>query len=148
MENFSSEISENILDYILGGDSCFCVKQSDETGTKECWYSVRQNQNSPRMYFVSLVERNRNKYLGYFYSNDIGQLRNLTVKTKQPEAGAEYALPLIRVLNRLKTHEGRLWGGVSIVSDGRCSKCGRRITDPESIRYGLGPKCRERLGLK
>lgn len=148
MEGCSSEITENILDYILGGDSCFCVRQSDDNGTKECWYSVRQNHNSEKMFFVNLVDGNRSKYLGYFYSNDVGQLRNLTVKTKKAEAGPEYALPLIRVLNRLKTHEGKLWSGVTLVSDGRCAKCGRRITDPESIRYGIGPKCRERLGLR
>jgi hypothetical protein len=27
--------------------------------------------------------------------------------------------------------------------EGRCRKCNRRLTEPESIRCGLGPKCRE-----
>lgn len=28
----------------------------------------------------------------------------------------------------------------------RCSECGRPLTDPESVRLGIGPVCREALG--
>jgi hypothetical protein len=31
--------------------------------------------------------------------------------------------------------------------DGTCGRCGRRLTDPVSVAAGLGPECRERMGL-
>ncbi len=30
----------------------------------------------------------------------------------------------------------------------RCQKCGRRLTDPESMRKGYGPECWEKLAGK
>jgi len=32
-------------------------------------------------------------------------------------------------------------------SDGRCSRCRRTLTTPESVTYGIGPTCREYLGI-
>lgn len=34
---------------------------------------------------------------------------------------------------------------VHILHDGRCGKCGRRLTDAESIQLGIGPECRKKL---
>jgi len=34
-----------------------------------------------------------------------------------------------------------------ILHDGTCGKCHRRLTDAESIEYGLGKVCREALGI-
>ena len=31
---------------------------------------------------------------------------------------------------------------ILIYHSGRCGRCGRKLTDPESIRTGLGPVCR------
>jgi len=28
-----------------------------------------------------------------------------------------------------------------------CSRCGRRLTDPQSIRRGYGPECAQKLGI-
>jgi hypothetical protein len=45
----------------------------------------------------------------------------------------------------------RLTGGqmhpeLAVYHEGRCGKCGRRLTTPESIETGLGPVCAKRLG--
>lgn len=33
--------------------------------------------------------------------------------------------------------------GYSILHAGKCARCSRQLTDPESLRTGLGPVCRE-----
>lgn len=33
--------------------------------------------------------------------------------------------------------------GYSIQHNGHCGRCGRVLTDPESIAYGIGPVCRD-----
>jgi len=37
---------------------------------------------------------------------------------------------------------GRMHPDLATYHEGRCGKCGRRLTDPTSIETGLGPKCR------
>ena len=38
----------------------------------------------------------------------------------------------------------QLWGTYT----GRCGWCGRKLTDPESRLLGVGPDCRDGLGLR
>ena len=38
--------------------------------------------------------------------------------------------------------EGRMHPELAVWHEGRCGKCGRRLTDPASIASGLGPICR------
>src|SRR5262249_13335004 len=35
-----------------------------------------------------------------------------------------------------------LSGGAKLLHEGRCGRCGRRLTVPESIESGYGPECR------
>ena len=56
----------------------------------------------------------------------------------------------VRVLNwALGVVHGRnaLPGGYAIHHEGRCGRCGRVLTVPESIRRGLGPRCAGKVGL-
>jgi len=35
--------------------------------------------------------------------------------------------------------------GYEIRHEGKCGKCGKRLTTPESLEYGIGPECIKRL---
>jgi hypothetical protein len=37
---------------------------------------------------------------------------------------------------------------LEIRHEGKCCKCGRTLTVPESIDTGVGPECRKKMGLK
>lgn len=37
----------------------------------------------------------------------------------------------------------RQWNGPPAVRPGHCRRCRRLLTDPESIKLGIGPECRE-----
>lgn len=145
MNVFPTEIKVNIKEYILGGNSYFCIRQNDTDVMQERWFCVKSTDG--RMFFVYVNDRGKNKYLGYFYRNNVGTLKELYIKSKKAEADPSLATPLIRVLNRLENNNGVLWDKVKVVSDGRCSRCGRRITDYESLVYGIGPTCRKKMGL-
>lgn len=145
MNVFPSKIEHNILEYILGGHSYFCIRQTQHDGVFERWYSIRVNDRNRIMYFAYVNEGGKNKYLGYFYKADVGGIRKFYIKNKTAEADDSLATPLIRVLNRLA--KGDLWHEVEIISDGRCARCGKRITDFESLAYGIGPTCRKKMGL-
>lgn len=36
---------------------------------------------------------------------------------------------------------GTFWSYMEVMHTGRCCACGRELTDPESIRLGIGPQC-------
>ena len=46
---------------------------------------------------------------------------------------------LCNILN----HPERFEGLIEFMFEGRCRKCNRRLTNPESIESGLGPECRK-----
>ena len=50
---------------------------------------------------------------------------------------AEYATKLFSMMRGIPVE------GHEMVRDGRCIKCNRPLTDPESIRLGIGPFCRK-----
>ncbi len=37
---------------------------------------------------------------------------------------------------------------LEIRHEGKCCKCGRALTVPESVDTGIGPECRKKMGLK
>lgn len=41
--------------------------------------------------------------------------------------------------------KGTLPDCVEIWHEGRCGRCGRPLTDPDSIKSGIGPVCREKM---
>ena len=43
---------------------------------------------------------------------------------------------------------GRVPPHVTVLHGGRCGACGRGLTDPTSIRGGIGPECRKRAALR
>lgn len=36
---------------------------------------------------------------------------------------------------------------LEVYHHGRCGRCGRKLTDPDSIVQGMGPECRKKLNL-
>jgi hypothetical protein len=49
---------------------------------------------------------------------------------------------LARMLEHLEEHERA--GRVEVLHEGRCRRCNRLLTTPESIRSGIGPVCERR----
>lgn len=49
---------------------------------------------------------------------------------------------LARMLEHLEEHQQA--GRVAVDHEGRCRRCNRRLTTPESIRSGIGPVCERR----
>ena len=141
------EITENILDYILGGKACFAIKQDSKPGVSEggiIWYEVVSPTH--QLYFVNRMQGAKRLYLGYFHISDLGRITSLRTSKKEAQDDPNNGKPLVVVLNSLKKN-GKLPGNgiVHIISDGRCSVCGRRLTDLNSISNSVGPECAKKL---
>lgn len=94
-------------------------------------------------------------FLGRIHINQDSTFSVLTgARTQHPDGSrgssisseADSAKTLHWLFGRLSRNQGpepvaEFW------HDGRCSACRRPLTDPDSVALGIGPICREKLGL-
>lgn len=122
--------------FILAGNARFTLV-SKKTGTRFT-YRVRAKEGTD-LFFVSLLNGSDNEsdyqFLGtIFGGRTYAHGRKSRIGQAAPSAKAmAWALP--------KLLAGVLPEGVEVHHEGRCGRCGRALTVPESIRLGLGPEC-------
>lgn len=108
-------------------------------------YKVRKKEgrDGKPVFFVSILSGPDNesdyRYIGILAFD--GQVRT-TGKSKLPP----HSMP-VRLLNRTLNlvwkgdTTGLAEAGFRLHHEGRCGRCGRKLTVPESIETGLGPEC-------
>jgi hypothetical protein len=125
---------EKSLEFILGGRAIFTALNT-ETGNR---FTFKVNKGKKDIYFVNvLTGPNIFEFIGTFTSNTnfkVGQ------KSRISEQSTSYKV-FYYILNHLR--KGDLLPQVEIWHEGKCAKCGRSLTDPESIKTGWGPYCRK-----
>lgn len=146
-ESLKGEIDNTeALRFMLAGMSEF-ILISGKTGTRFIYKLDKRestkykNGEKQYIYWLNTGEKNGTMtYAGvlFFDSNDSqfkfgkGARGNLTI-------GDIRVKSLLYVLNAF--HKGKTNINVTVMHTGKCGKCGKRLTDPESIALGLGPKC-------
>lgn len=134
------------LKFVTAGKAIFTVENNNH---EHYTYKVKKGRASPQQTFVDppLFVNVKTSSDGYTY---VGMLVNnqirLTHKSKMT-----YDSRCVKVFNwtmKILNQEKQLPPGYSIQHEGLCCKCGLPLTDPESIRLGIGPICRKMLGWK
>lgn len=128
------------LAFITGGKACFTLR-STKTGVR---YTYKVTENEKGGWFVSLLDGPDN-YLNYRYLGFIGQSDRrfrTTAKSTFPAASKP-----VRAFEWtwVRLAAGRSHEGVEIYHEGKCGRCGRKLTVPESIESGFGPECAGKL---
>jgi len=121
----------------------FTVK-SKKTG-KDYTFKVSQVPFNGHNYIHIKTEREylNFNYTGYFRDGNIVRKNKETNKTEVVNTpAAEAAAWLLRQLKEKKF--GNLSASVEIYHLGKCLKCGKTLTDSESIEIGFGPICRHK----
>lgn len=144
-----NEVLFGVREFILGGISEFTILQEATRGRAavEARYMIKRNYNNSNMYFVYTQELSQGKmmYHGYIIQETEGvrflQPKSLKFPAQYYNQGAMVAL------NWVLMHADRLPPVVHVLHHGRCSRCGRKLTDTESLQWGLGPECRRKMGL-
>lgn len=153
MNNF--EVTENIKEFILGGRADFTILQeaTDKTARQQYKYRVTipkdctpDNTNvwyvsaelSSRTCSVELDGKNL-KYQGYL-KRDL----SFNVGAKGVE---DYNQKSINGLIWVLKNSNNIPSAVHIYHHGKCSVCGRKLTDAKSLRCGVGPTCRKKVGI-
>ena len=137
-------------EFVLAGKAIFTLEvfhewAAENNSKKHYTYkTVLKND----VYFVNLLSGPDNcndySYIGML-NKESGKVV-LTRASKITEECMSY-----RLLNRLLaniwagTEQKILDAGFDVHHEGRCGKCNRRLTTPESCRLGIGPECRKEM---
>lgn len=135
-----------VIDFLFAGNALFTLR-SLKSGLRYT-YRVRGKREDAHTvdptFFVSLLRGPNNEedyaYVGVL-RRDLG-LRFTQASRMGPEAPS--ALILLWFLDKAKRQRavlGRAKDGVEVWHEGRCGRCGRVLTVPESIARGIGPEC-------
>jgi hypothetical protein len=146
-EDFTGRFTtaQTAFKYMTAGNATVTLK-SKATGTRFT-YRIRQKreedgQIGPRglISFVSLMTGSDNEsdfqYLGHFWSTQMVYWHGKKSKIGKDAPGAKAFDWVWRQLsNNVLPPQLEVW------HEGRCGRCGRKLTVPESIASGFGPEC-------
>lgn len=133
----STRPSIGIKSFILGGNSTFTI-QSKKTNTRFTFKVSQPDKTSP--HFVSVLTGSDNNS-DYSYLGTIFDKQNF-VKTRKSRFsnGAPCYLAFSWLWNELNKGNEKL-EQIDFWHEGKCCRCGRKLTTPESIEAGIGPIC-------
>ena len=125
--------------FALAGNAIFTVV-SKATGTRFT-YRVRQPE-ADKPHFVSVLTGPDNEssytYLGTIFSD--GTYRHGKRSSIGPDAPSAKAATWFFT----NLHKPEAMAKCTVHHEGRCCRCGRRLTVPSSIESGIGPECAKR----
>lgn len=129
---------QNAAEFFLAGKA-IATLISDKTGTRFT-YRVRKVENvgKPTVWFVSLLTGPDNT-ASYTYVGMITADKQFRL-TKASKLAASSS-PVAAFLWSWKGLVAGELKGVTVYHAGRCGRCGRVLTVPESVQSGYGPEC-------
>lgn len=147
-----------VLNFMFAGNATFTIR-SKTTGTRFT-YKVRKAShplpNCPWLttWFVNLLSGSDNEndfaYLGTIKFDDREQRVPLVQArrfnhgaTSRVSAAAPSAQAFMWLYRNLQ--KSKLPDSVEVWHEGKCGRCGRKLTVPESVERGIGPECAERM---
>lgn len=142
MQSHQFTVPGDAVAFILAGNSKFTLV-SERTGTRYT-YRLRQAEDNPDLYFLSLLAGpdNENDYV-YIGLVKHREYRWTTKVRLQPDSK-----PILAFCHAWKYLGGnRLPPACQVWHEGRCGKCHKTLTVPESIARGIGPDCAAHLGV-
>lgn len=116
--------------------------RSKVTG-KDYTFKVSQSKVNDMQFMHIKTERKYLEfhYTGYYWNGRLVRRNKETKKLEEVKTpAAEAAAWLLRQLEAGQF--GKLDASVDIFHIGRCLRCGKKLTDSQSIELGFGPVCR------
>lgn len=132
--------------FITAGKAIFTLELASDFASQHslpAHYTFKVNKKE-NTWFVSLLTGPDN-YANYSYLGLLRPENGQVILTRKSRYNAETWV--VKLLQRTLQ---RVWAGEQVAlenagfrlhHEGKCGRCGRRLTVPESIETGLGPEC-------
>ena len=130
--------------FLLAGNAVFTLR-SRKTGAR---YTYRvSHKKGGDVSFVSLLVGSDNTrdyaYMGMLPDDKPTALRGVGKGKSCSSADAHSARAFQYLLDSIV--KGSIPDALEVWHEGRCGRCGRKLTVPESIETGLGPECADKV---
>ena len=148
--------AESAREYVLADRRRACQKwttkvitlESTKTGQHYSYQISRPpGDEAARPWLVKILtgpdNHNDYVYLGLLQEQAAGTYLQHTSKSGLPETAPGWRAMAYFVRRALQG--GRMPTTLRVWQEGKCGKCGRRLSTPESIERGLGPECAARI---
>lgn len=142
IENFN-----DIKSFVLAGNAVFTIR-SKKSGDHVTFRVRKPKEDTP--FFVSVLTGGDNesdfRYLGTVFENKDG-IKYVHGKKSGIGKNAKSNKVISWFINGLKSANSKVNEQCEVYHEGRCGRCGRRLTVPESILDGLGPECKKKASM-
>ena len=132
-------ILQNPKEFIFAGNATFTL-ESENTGNRFT-YKMQKSDDLDDLYFIKLLVGQDNqsdyRYIGCYY-RDSGYFHP---SKKYQEIDRVLWPPSMRAIKFFFEKLDDLPPKLHVYHEGRCGRCGRPLTTPESIKRGFGPEC-------
>lgn len=127
--------------FILGGKATFTAR-SLRTGVRYT-FKVDAAKDGGDTFFVSLLTGENNEsdysYIGILSTRGTGRMHFKTTAKSRLTPDSAPVKGIGYITAALADHD--LPANVELWHEGRCARCRRKLTVPESIASGFGPEC-------
>lgn len=134
--------------FILAGKSIFTISNGKgEHFTYKVSFKKATPQYPRDTYFIKILTGPDNSS-NYTYMGILSptSLRVILTKTSTFKEGHKSVKVLQWALDKVRKNVA-FPEGYSIRNEGRCGRCGLRLSTPESIDTGFGPECADKVGV-
>lgn len=133
-------LQDHVLKLLLAGKAYVTFKS--KATENRYTYKVSLSKDK-KVYFVSVFTGSDNAnsrhytYIGIIRNNEF--INKCSNNLSKPAQGFHFIFANLVKENKEQVNKVEIW------HEGKCCKCGRKLTVPESIALGLGPECRQYL---
>jgi hypothetical protein len=149
MHSHQFENGSDARTFALAGNAYFTLV-SKRTGARFT-YRVSAHKADPTIWFVSVLTGPENSrdytFLGTIFRQNWGHPHRY-IHGRKSSIGADAPSARAFAWAWERVAKGEVPAELEVLHEGRCGKCGRRLTVPESIASGVGPECAARLAAK
>ncbi len=141
----SQKLKGNLLPFVLAGNSLFTIRNS-KNGSRFTYKVKVPKDTDPEkanFFFVKLLTGSDNNsnysYIGYIKSGPPQPYFIYGNKSKISEAAPgvkAFDFVFNKIIGPQSFHPD-----LEVWHEGKCCRCGRKLTVPESIESGIGPEC-------
>lgn len=135
-------VNKNIVELLLAGNSTVTLVKR-ETGNHYT-YNIKQCDSNPELYFIRLLRGPDNTadytYIGCYYSdnNYFHIAKDYSHLNKKTRPSSIQAIASYLTDSDYRKH-------IDVYHEGKCCRCGRKLTTPQNIEEGIGPECKRYL---
>lgn len=133
----------DVKSFVLAGNSTFTLVS--QKSNKRFTYRVRVAKDNPNLFFVSVLNGPDNEssygYFGLIRAGKFAPGRPEKVKVGKDALSVRAFAWFFDTLMA-----GEIGEQVEFWHEGKCCRCGRKLTVPSSIAKGIGPECVKHVG--